>query len=65
MGFEVKATVPVTMADLVQARADYTENSVEPGTAPDTAAGPDSSTGIDVDTDMETGTGIGLGTRLC
>jgi hypothetical protein len=32
MGFEVKATVPVTMADLVQARADYTESSVdEPG----------------------------------
>jgi hypothetical protein len=46
------------MADLVQARADYAENSVEPGTAPDTDAGPDTSTGIDVDTDMETGTGI-------
>jgi hypothetical protein len=46
------------MADLVQAREDYAENSVEPGTAPDTAAGPDTSTGIGVDTDMETGTGI-------
>jgi hypothetical protein len=59
MGFEVEATVPVTMADLVQAaRADYADNSVEPGTAPDTDAGPDTSTGIGVDTDMETGTGI-------
>ncbi len=35
MGFEVEATIPVTMADLVQARADYDNNSAEPGTEPD------------------------------
>ncbi len=47
MGFEVEATIPVTMADLVQARADYDNNS---------APGTDSEPGMD--TAMETDTGI-------